>query len=64
MSPAIQYVNQSRLCFEFTAEHGTKQVILNQPPRQPAADSNSGMPNKKLNCMPELCSHHPVLPQE
>lgn len=61
MSLIIQYVNQSRLCPEFAAEFGTKQVILNQPSHQPAVDPGSGMPNKKLNSMPEPCSHHSSL---
>lgn len=50
--PAIQYVSQSRLCLGFAAEHGTKQVIPNQPPHQTAMDARSGMPNKKLNSLP------------
>lgn len=64
MSPAIQYVNQSRLCLGFTAEHGTKHVILNQSPHQPVTDASSGTPNKKPNGMPGLHSLHPALPQE
>lgn len=64
MSPAIQYVNQSRLCPRFVAEHETKQVILNQPPHQPVTDASSRMPNKKPNGMPGLHSLHPSLPQE
>lgn len=64
MSPAIQYVSQSRLCPGFTAEHGTKQVIPNQPCHQTTTDARSGMANKKLNSMPGLHSLHPALPQE
>lgn len=64
MSPAIQYVSQSRLCPGFAAEHRTKQVIPNQPPHQTATDARSGMPNKNLNSMAELHSLHPALPQE
>lgn len=59
--PVLQYVNQSRLCPEFAAEYGTKQVILNQPSHQSAVDPSSRMPNKNLNSMPELCSHHSSL---
>lgn len=62
-SPPTQDVNQSRLCPGFTAEHGTKRVILNQPCRQPATDASSGMPNKKPNSVPGLRSLHPALPQ-
>lgn len=56
--------DQSRSCPGFAAEHGTKQVILNQPPHQPATDASLGMPNEKPNGMPGLYSLHPALPQE
>lgn len=64
MPPAIQHVSQSRLCPGFAAERGTKQVIPNQPPLRTRTDARSGMPNKKLNSVPGLCSLHPALPQE
>lgn len=64
MTPAIQYMDQRRLCLAFAAEHGTKQVFLNQPPHQFETGASSGMPNKKPNGMPGLHWLHPAVPQE